>query len=92
MNKEQLTTLEGMETLCAKRAAKLVEEAGGTISFAAYDDAYAKIQFAPVPLQWAIVGSGLSPKERTQNQGVLCARKAVQLGLLVRNEKGYVLP
>ena len=83
---------ENMEILCAKRAVEIVKTNGGAVTFEKYDEEYRKLPCAFVPFHWGIVGHAHGPSAQKKNQGVLSARKAVELGLLKHDAKGYALP
>ena len=76
------------EESCATIAHEVVIAAGGTITFEEYDKAMsARTYFAPI--NW-IAGWGNHNVLRANNDK-MCAFKAVEMGLLVQTENGYLL-
>ena len=86
MVKIQTTELNNQEKQCANTAFKLVEEAGGFVTFDEYDR-LAKDKFFNAPIEWC-QGWGSAVLLRS-NQEKLSAFAAVKLGLLTQENGGY---
>jgi hypothetical protein len=84
-----MVTLSDREKSIGRIAASVVQEAGGTISFAKYDRMmFPKCYFAPI--NW-IEGWGLSKREWKQNNDKLAVFAAVRMGLVRQTKTGYEL-
>jgi hypothetical protein len=73
---------------CAEKAVKVVEDAGGVVTFDEYDRLMWPIRYIS-PVEW-IAGWG-NPTLHKANNDKLCAFAAVKLGLLKQTETGYAL-
>ena len=79
--------LSNQEKELGRLALRVVNDAGGSVSFKRYDELmYPVVYFSP--FNW-IDGWGLGRKAWKQNNDKLCAFAAVAMGLLRQTEKGY---
>ena len=78
------------ERQCAKEAARVIREAGGTVTYDAYDRAAGQATFF-APLSWC-QGWG-DPALLRHNTAALAVKHAVNLGLVEQIPGGYrVMP
>ena len=76
-----------LETSNAMQAVRVVRDAGGSITFDAYDAAMGPIPIW-TPINWTC-GWGLYGKDRKANLDKMCVFVACRMGLLRQTETGY---
>lgn len=75
------------EQSCARLAASVISEAGGSVSFDEYDDLMRYRRYFR-PFNW-VAGWGLSYADQKANSDKMCVFAACKMGLVVQTDAGY---
>ena len=79
--------LTEIEKSCGHLAADTIAEAGGSVSFDAYDRLMRTKEYFR-PFHWA-AGWGLARSQQKGNADKMCAFTACKMGLIVQTDGGY---
>lgn len=75
------------EQSCARLAASVISEAGGSVTFDEYDNLMLPRHYFR-PFNW-VAGWGLSRADQKANSDKMCVFAACKMGLVIRTNTGY---